>query len=156
MADLAPPLDQQIVDGIVVALRRIRKADGYHTDSGLFVLQEQDLQDLPQGACFLEVLDDEEEAEFQNCKRRKAQLKLTIAVNFPAGEVTQAMRSDTRLVLADIRAALASIDCMNWITGVTGLEIAGRSLFMNEAGSRFYRPELQVRATFHETTRSTR
>lgn len=152
---MSEPLDHQIVEGIATALRNIRKVNGYHTDAGLQVLSEEFHEEIDDSKIVLEVLDDDETAESQNCKRRKATLDLTIAVFYPAGQVDQALRRDARRVLADIRRALASIDCLNWITGVTGLEITGRSMFTREPGSRLFRPELKARATFTEPTRST-
>ncbi|MGH8429949.1 MAG: hypothetical protein ACREUF_06065, partial [Solimonas sp.] len=155
---MSEPLDHQIAEGIAAALRQIRKANGYFTDAGLQVLSEEHHDEIDNEQIVLEVLDDDETAESQNAKRRKATLDLTIAVYYPAGEVDQALRRDARRVLADIRRALASIagiDCPHgWINGVVGFAIAGRSIFVRDAGSRYFRPELKARVTFHENHRS--
>lgn len=147
------PLDHQIVQGVVTALRQIKRAAGYRTNVGQQVIGEED-QDIDDGLTVIEVIDDEESAQFQNCKRRTAQLDITLIINMPVAEVDQAVRRDARRIFADIRQALASVDCRNWIPGVSELQIAGRSMFYRDAGSRFFRPEMKVRATFHETHRS--
>lgn len=151
---MAEPLDHQIVHEVARLLRDIRIANGYRTDAGQYVLSEENHDETPEDAIVLEVLDDEEDADYQNCKRRKAQLQLTIAVSYPAGEVDQALRRDARRVLADIRQALGDPDRHRFPIGVTGLELAGRSMFIRESGSRYFRPELKARVTFNENHRS--
>lgn len=147
---MAEPLDHQIVAEVVRLLRDIRRANGYRTDAGQHVLTEESQGDIPADAIVLEVLDDDEEADFQNCKRRRAALQLLVAVNFPMAEVDQAIRFNARRVLADIRRALGDPDRHQFPVGVSSLEIGGRSMFVREAGSRYFRPELRARVIFHE------
>lgn len=151
---MAEPLDDQIVQEVARLLRGIRVANGYRTDAGLYVLDEENHDEMPDDAIVLEVLDDEEDADYQNCRRRKAILQVTVAVNYPAGELDQAMRRDARRVLADIRQALGDPAQYQFPAGVTGLELGGRTMFVREAGSRYFRPELKARVTFHEHHRS--
>ncbi len=151
---MAEPLDHMIVKEVVRLLREIRTVNGYRTNAGLYVLDEELHDEIPGDAIVLEVLDDEEDAEYQNCKRRRASLQLNIAVNYPAGEVDQALRADSRRVLADVRQALGDPAQHQFPVGVTGLEIGGRSMFVREAGSRYFRPELRAKVTFNEYHRS--
>lgn len=151
---MAEPLDHLIVKEIVRLLREIRTVNGYRTNAGLYVLDEELHDEIPHDAIVLEVLDDDEDAEYQNCKRRKAGLQLNITVNYPAGEVDQALRAESRRVLADIRQALGDPVAHQFPPGVFGLEIGGRSMFVREAGSRYFRPELRARVIFNEYHRS--
>lgn len=151
---MSEPLDHQIVAEVSRLLRRIRVANGFRTDAGEQVLDDDDHAEIDESKIVLEVLDDDEEAEYQNCKRRRANLQLTIAVFYPAAEVDQKLRRDARRVLADIRQALGDPAQHQFPVGVTGLEIGGRAMFTREAGSRYFRPELKARVTFHENHRS--
>lgn len=151
---MSEPLDHQIVVEVSRLLRRIRVANGFRTDAGEQVLDEDNHAEIDETKVVLEVLDDDEEADYQNCKRRRASLQLTIAVFYPAGDVDQALRRDARRVLADIRQALGDPSQHQFPTGAVGLELGGRTMFIREAGSRVFRPELRARVTFHENHRS--
>lgn len=151
---MAEPLDGQIVAEISRLLARISIANGFRTDAGQYVLSEESHTDIPETATVLEVLDDDEDAGYQNCQHRRGFLNLTIAVNYPAGTVTQALRRDARRILADVRQALGQRELHQFPAGVLGLEIAGRSMFIREAGSRYFRPEVKARASFTELHRS--
>lgn len=151
---MTEPLDHQIVTALAAQLRLIRRDAGYFTDAGEHVLSEDSPDEIPDDTLFLELLDDEETTEFQGCNRRRGILLINVAVNHPAGEVDQALRHSARLVLADIRRALAAIKPLDWVIGVTGLEIGGRTFFTREHGSRYFRPELRLRVTFTEQHRS--
>ncbi|AXQ27590.1 hypothetical protein D0B54_02390 [Solimonas sp. K1W22B-7] len=150
---MSEPIDHQIVQGIADCLRQIRQDNGYRSDIGLQVLPN-DGSAIDEELPFVEIIDDEEVAEYQNGKRRRASLALTIAVEFPAGDVDQAQLLQARRAFADIRQALATIDPVNWIVGVGGLELGGRTMFADDGGTPFFRPELKARVTFHENHRS--
>lgn len=148
---LPTPIDQLAVAEIVRLLRRIRVSNGFRTDAGEYVLDEENFDaDIPDTATFLEVQDDEEETAYQGPRRRAGALNLVVGVTVPAGEVTEAVRALARLVLADIRHALSRREQHQFAPGITGLEIGGRSMFVREAGSRYFRPELRLRVAFTE------
>ncbi len=148
---LPAPLDQKIVTEIARLLRRISKVNGFRTDAGRYVLDEESQDEPPADAIFLEVLDDDEETGYQSAKRRTGHLQLIVAIGCPVGEVDHALRAEARIVLADIRRALSQREHHQWAPGVTGLEIGGRTMFVREAGSRYFRPELRLRVAFTET-----
>lgn len=147
---LPVPLDQQIVTRVVQQLREITIENGYRTDAGAHVLDDESRQDIPDDAIVLEVLDDDEETEFTRSHRRKGFLQLVIAVTFPVGEHDASVRIQARKILADIRHAAAQIRGFQF-PGFLGLEIGGRSMFVREAGSQFFRPQQRLRAEFNET-----
>lgn len=151
---MAEPLDHQIVSEIARLLRRISVANGFRTDAGAQVVDEDDHPNYDMTKVVLEVIDDEESAEYQTCVRRRAELHLNIAVYSPGVAVTQPMRRDARRVLADIRQALGDSTQHQFPAGVLGLEIGGRTFFTREDGSRLFRPELKARVIFRENHRS--
>lgn len=152
---MAEPLDHQIVQEVARLLRDIRVANGYRTDAGQYVLSEENHDEIPDDATVLEVLDDDESVDGQRAESRKATLQLTITVNYPAGAVDQTLRGNARRVLADIRQALGNRARQQFPVGVLdSIELAGRTMFVREAGSRYFRPELSARITFVEQHRS--
>lgn len=154
------PMDQIIVNEVVRLLSYIRKANGYHTDAGAQIVSEETQSALDESQPILEVLDDDETTEFQRLTRRTGSLALRVVAYLPdaideRGEIAPATRALARKVLADMRAALALGRPQDFPAGFTGLEIGGRTLFLREAGSRFFRPELQLKASFNEAHRLT-
>lgn len=154
MSAPAEPIDQLVVVELARLLSRIRVSNGFRTDAGEYVITEENHGDIPEDAMSLTIADDDEETDFQDCKRRKGSLAITIGLNLPQQEVTEATRANARRVLADVRQALAMPDEYQFPTGATGLEIGGRSMFFRDAGSRYFRPELRVRVAFREVHRS--
>lgn len=148
------PIDSLIVKELVRLLREIRVANGYFTDAGEYVIDEEADASIPDRATVIEILDDTEETPFQTCKRRSGVLQFKVIVNFAQGAVTAAMRHNARLILADIRYALSRTEAHQFPTGTTSLELGGRTMFEREQGSLYFRPQLNGRVAFFENHRS--
>jgi len=149
------PIDSLIVKELVRLLRHIRIENGYHTDAGEYVIDEEADQTIPDKATVIEILDDAEEAPYQDCRKRRGVLQFRISVYLPTGPVTAATRHRARLILADIRYALSRAHAHEFPTGMTSLELGGRTMFEREQGSQTFRPQLNGRAAFTENHRST-
>lgn len=146
---LPVPLDQQIVALLSQQLRQIRTSNGYRTDAGQFVVDDE-TPEIPDGATYLEVMDDEEEAEFTLSHRRTGFLQIVVGITFPAGLHDASIRAHARKILADIRHALSRLRGFQF-PGLIGIEFGGRSMFEREAGSQFFRPQQRLRVKFNET-----
>jgi len=151
---MSEPLDHQIVTGLSRLLRGISRQNGYRTDCGRIVLDEESDEDLTQEDAYIEVLDEDESVDGQAAGARKSVLSLVIAIHQATDTVDLAARREARRIFADIRQAIAPVaklaSTSDWIRGVIRVEFTGRSLFVREAGSRFYNPELRLRVTFAE------
>lgn len=143
------PIDQRFVDYIVGRLQLIRIDDGYRTDAGMHVIDEEDRTDIPTDAIVLVVLDTDERLDQQKLRTRSAELVVRVIAYVPDGDETGARRTG-RKVLADIRQAIASAPCGATPTGVTELSIGGRSLPVRAEGGGVQTASMEIIATLHE------
>lgn len=146
---MSTPLDQVIVSQLAALLARIRTGNGFNTDAGEFVLSEQTRDDLPEDAITLAIIDDSEtlDADGQRYQRRRGVLNVKVEGSLPVavsdGDQAQfqPVRQQARLLMADVRRAVAGQSLTEFGIGITGIRITGRSL-----------PELQDGASYQFCT----
>ena len=155
------PLDEQFVQALAGLLAEIRVANGYHSDAGEHVLTEQMRTALPEDVVTLAILDANESlseganGNGQGLKRRSGRFQVTVQVALPVvlkvgGVPTpQPVRQQARRIMADVRRAVASQRFENFITGIIGIDITGRTLPPLDEGSsfQFANVDLDVRFT---------
>lgn len=137
--------DQAIVDAMVTMLERIRVDNGFGSEAGEHVLDEQVRQDVPPEAYTLAVIDETEtlRPDGQSYLRRGGVLEVRIEGAVPisnaseAGADFQPVRRQARQLMADIRRAIASRKLTDFPIGTTGVRITGRSLPQLEDGSSY-------------------
>lgn len=152
-------IDQTIVSGLATLLARIRIANGFNTDAGEFVLTEQTRDDLPEDALTLSIIDDTEtlEGNGQAYQRRKGvldvavQAALPVAISDGAQPQFQPVREQARLVMADVRRAVAEQPLTDFGIGITGIRITGRSLPLLEDGASWQFCAVRFAFDFTET-----
>lgn len=146
---MSRPLDQVIVSQLAALLARISTRNGFNTDAGEFVLTEQTRDDLPEDAMTLSIIDDTEslDGDGQRYQRRRGVLNVKVEGSLPVaisdGDQAQfqPVREQARLLMADIRRAVAGQSLTDFGVGITGIRITGRSL-----------PELQDGASYQFCT----
>lgn len=149
------PRDQQVIDALAALLKTITKANGYRTDAGLFVFDEESREEVPENAIATELVDPDETLRGQTIKEREADLRIRIDALIPFA-TTPKPRATARDVLADYRQAIATIgNQQRWITGVTNVALGARRIPPRVEGSAYVEASLDVQVTYIEThTRS--
>ena len=152
---MSTPRDQQIIDALVVLLKTITVANGYRTNAGLYVFDEESRDDVPDDVIATEIIDTDETLRAQNRKEREADLRIRIDALVP-WETTPKPRAAARNALADYRQAIATINQPpGWIKGVTNVALGGRRIPPRVEGSAYVEASLDVQVTYIEThTRS--
>lgn len=142
---MSTPLDQVIVSQLAGLLSRIRTSNGFNTDAGDYVLTEQTRDDLPEDAITLSIIDDTEnlDGDGQKYQRRRGTLNVKVEGSLPVaisdGEQSQfqPVREQARLLMADVRRAVAGQTLMDFGVGITGIRITGRLLPALEDGASY-------------------
>lgn len=148
------PIDQLVVDWIVDRLEQIQTANGYRTNAGTHVIDEEAREDIPADAIALIVLDLDEQLQDQKRTHRTARLSVDVIAYIPDGDHPDA-RARGRLVLADIRQAISSAPCLPGEAGappqgVTDLALGARSLPVRAEGSGQQTATITIAATYSE------
>lgn len=145
---MAAPTDHQVVTALADLLRGITVANGYRTDAGEFVFTEESEDEIAGDAIAIELVDVDESLSAQKLKQRAATLNLRVDVLIPMSLGTP--RAQARAVLADVRAAVATINASHWLPGVTSVELGGRRIPPRVEGSQYIEASLDMRVSYTE------
>jgi hypothetical protein len=139
------PFDQALVTFVAGLLALIKVENGSNCNAGDYVLTEQTRADIPDEAVTLAIFDESESlvSGGQGYLRRRGELLLRVEGLLPVakssdtGPVFQPVREQARLLMADIRRAIAGRPEHDFPLGITGIRITGRLLPQLDDGASY-------------------